>query len=375
MLAGALVLVYIYGGYALLLKIIASFHGGQTSPSPCRDEELPSVTVLITVYNEKDGIEERIKNVLACAYPAERLEILVASDGSTDGTDGCVAAMEDARVKLFRPAVRRGKTDTQNQAVARAVGELLVFTDAATRFAPLFLREIVQPFSDQSVGGVDGHLLFVSDPGIGLSQSQGRYWRQELQIRTLESDLGILAVASGACLAVRRKLFRPMLQTVGEDCLVPLDVVDQGYRMVHATRAVAYDQMDSDSAKEFKTRVRMTLRNWQGTWNYPRLLNPLRHPGIAWGLWSHKVLRWLSPFFLLVWLSGSLRVFLLGDGWATAAIPGMSFIFIAGVAVVAELFAWRVRWLSLVFSFCLANYGFLVGVIRALLGNKVTVYR
>ena len=375
---GLLMLVYLYGGYVKLLQGLAMIMKCDTKEDS-KEVELsdawPAVTVLITAYNEGEKITKRIENVLSCWYPYSLLEVLVASDGSTDTTDEQVTAIGDERVRLFRPNHRVGKTDTQNKAVAEARGEIIVFTDADTVFAPDFLVAIVRPFRDLQVGGVDGNLLFVTEPGA-ISRSQGFYWAQELKIRTLESCLGWLAVGSGACLAIRKSLFRPMVATVGEDCLIPLDVVRQGHQMVHACEAIAYDCMPSDPRCEFRTRVRMTLRNWQGTWMYPDLLNPLRHPGIAFALWSHKVLRWLSPVFLLLWLGTGLVV--LPYGIEIAALPSwfaLVFIIAAVLGGVSQMIHYPIPKVGMIYSFCLANAGLLVGVLLALSGSRITTYR
>lgn len=371
-LFGLVVLVYLYGGYAWTLGFLSRLRR-VSAPLCDADADLPAVTVLITVFNEEGNILARIQNALACDYPSDRVQVIVASDGSTDETDTLVNALDDKRVILFRPGERRGKTDTQNQAMKLATGEVVIFTDADTRFDHDFLVEIVKPFADAGVGGADGHLLFSTDASSGVSQSQGFYWGQELKIRSYESRLGVLAVASGACMAVRRTVFRPMLASVGEDCLIPLDVVAQGYRLVHAERALAFDKMEHDVGREFRTRVRMTLRNWQGTWSYPQLLNPFRQPGIALALWSHKVLRWLSPLFLSLWILPSLYVlFVHGEGWG---LPAMAFVLLALVGAVSNLLGIRMPAASSAFSFFLANVGFLFGVLRAFTGKKIISYR
>ncbi|MBI5252032.1 MAG: glycosyltransferase [Desulfomonile tiedjei] len=366
------VVYYVYDGYLRLLKFL-SRHSVRKSESEFR--EWPSATVLLTVYNEAEAIEERIRNILAADYPKDRLELLVASDGSTDGTDALVREIGNPRVKLIS-LERCGKTEAQNQAVKEATGEILVFTDARTRFDRAFLKQIILPFSDPSVGGVDGHLLFISAPNNPVSEGQGRYWRYELQVRQLESDLNILVVASGACMAIRRFLLRQMDPSHGEDCVVPLDVALQGYRFVHSPQALAYDHMDHQADKEFKTRVRMTLRNWQGTLSRRRLLNPFRHPGYAWALWSHKLLRWLSPLFLILMTLSSMLL---------AASGSKMFQFIAVASVIsymAGFIGWQAerRGLSIpvasaIYSFLLANLGFLVGLWRSLRQQRITAYR
>jgi len=369
-LFGVCMLSYLFGGYVLVL-LFYSFVKGSRQILQDSEPQLPSVTILITVFNEVNGINARIKNVLSCEYPGDRLDILVASDGSTDGTDELVKSIKDSRVSLFRPTNRQGKTDTQNRAIALAKGDVVIFTDADTRFDTRFIKEIVKPFEDPAVGGVDGHLLFIKDAVSGVSHSQGFYWRQELAIRALESQLGILAVASGACMAVKRSIFRPMIATVGEDCLIPLDVIDQGYKMIHAEQALAFDRMEHEPAKEFRTRVRMTLRNWQGTWLYPKLLNPFRHPGVAWSLWSHKILRWLSPLFLFIWLFGSVVLLWEESLIWNIGIPGLLFI----VNAIAGVLRVPLPGASICYSFILANAGFFIGVLKALVGQKIITYR
>jgi cellulose synthase/poly-beta-1,6-N-acetylglucosamine synthase-like glycosyltransferase len=368
-LASAAVLAYIYGGYYLLLRLVAP----RAPPPGPAAAPLPELTVLITVRNEQAEIRARVQNVLDCEYEHARLEVLVASDGSTDATDSLVREFTDPRVRLLR-LEGSGKSAAQNRALATARGEIIVFTDAATRFAPGFLREIAAPFDSREVGGVDGHLLFVADAAAPLAQAQSYYWRQELRLRELESALGMLAVASGACLAARASALKALPATVGEDCVVPLDIVRAGLRMVHASRALAYDRLESGSHGEFRARVRMTLRNWQGTWLYPDLLNPLRHPRIAWTLWSHKLLRWLSPFFVLTWLSSSLALVMSGSALRAAAAPAGVFaimvLILIAVPPARNARGWRIAW-----SFLVANAGFALGVAQALAGRRIVTYR
>lgn len=365
-------LTYLYGGYVLLLRLLVRVRPGPTVVTDA--DHTPSVTVLITAHNEQAGISQRIRNVLACDYPVDRLTILVASDGSTDDTDRIVLAFGEPRVRLFRPVHRIGKTETQNHAIATVSANIIVFTDADTSFDTGFLRAITRPFADPAVGGVDGHLLFAREAGA-VAQSQGFYWSQELKIRGLESRLGWLTVASGACFAVRRNLFRPMTASVGEDCLIPLDVVRQRYRMVHAGDALAFDRMPSEPQREFRTRARMTLRNWQGTWLYPDLLNPLRHPGVAFALWSHKVLRWLSPVFLGLWLiPGVLTLSETGPA-ITPGWLGVMFMLAGTIGWATSGREHGVPVAGTVYGFFLANAGFAVGVFRALAGRRITAYR
>jgi cellulose synthase/poly-beta-1,6-N-acetylglucosamine synthase-like glycosyltransferase len=370
-----LCLYYIYDGYLRVLQLLSRFLQPRTGLHP-NDDDTPYLTILIAVYNEENVIVDRITNILESEYPANRLEVLVASDGSTDATDELVESYGDPRVHLLRSGRRVGKTEVQNRAIEKAKGEILVFTDAGTRFDRLYLKNVAEPFTSPEIGGVDGNLFFVSDPESGISQSQGFYWGFELRLRRLESRLGILCVASGACFAVRRQLFRPMYPAYGEDCIVPLDIVSQNRKVVHASEALAYDRMDRDPPAEFRSRARMTVRNWQGTWSRPRLLNPFRHPGYALALWSHKLLRWLSPLFLIALTISS--VWLAMRSWTFFQFLSavLALFYLAGVAGwLAERRGVCIPVASTAFSFLLANLGFLAGLWSCLQRKKVVVYR
>jgi cellulose synthase/poly-beta-1,6-N-acetylglucosamine synthase-like glycosyltransferase len=370
-----LVLVYIYFGYLQILKLLARF--GKPEKSVLRPETtLPrKITVLLTVHNEEAVVLERIDNLLTQNYPPEFFEVLVASDGSTDQTDVLVSGVTDPRVRLFSPGMQRGKTATQNLALQTAEGELVVFTDAASRFDRDFLQNINKAFGDDAVGAADGHLLFDAQEENPLAQSQGYYWRYELALRSMESRMGILSVASGACLAVRKKLIREMNPAIGEDCIIPLDVVAQGYRVVHVPDAQAHDQMADAPEQEFRARVRMTLRNWQGTWSRPELLNVFRHPGFAFSLWSHKILRWLSPFFLMgLLVCSNWWAMNGGAGWMAAAAMN-SFVALALAGWLSGRAGVRIPLAATAYSFMLVNAGFMLGVIRAVSGNSIFTYK
>ena len=368
-------LYYVYDGYLRILQILSMLKHSPFSPRQ-EQKEFPAITVLLTVFNEENKIRPRINNILETTYPPDRLEVIVASDGSTDDTDSIVSHYGDNRVRLFRPLQRNGKTDTQNKAIAVATGDIVIFSDADTKFDKGFLRNITMPFSDLLVGGVDGHLLFQTNTKSGVSLSQGFYWEYELRLRSLESDLGILAVASGGCLAIRRELFRTMPPTIGEDCIVPLDVVLQGYRMIHANNALAYDIMDHESTKELRTRIRMTLRNWQGTWSRPALLNPFRYPSYSFSLCSHKLVRWLSPVFLLLATICATILALRGSTFFRLVSLGfVAFYAVGMIGWLAEVRGKRVPLVRTVYSFLLAQLGFLIGVWKAIRGVNITAYR
>lgn len=375
LLASCLTLYWIYDGYGRFLAVVVRVLDWRTNgpvPVMVADSDLPTLTVLLTVHNEEQTVVSRLQNLLACDYPEEKMQILVASDRSSDRTDELVESLGSPRIKCFR-STGPGKTATQNAALSLISSDIIVFTDAGTVFDRIFLKRIANCFADTHVGGAAGYLLFDAlDPNANV-RSQGYYWAYELKLRTLESRLGLLAVVAGAAFAARRSLMLPMDPSVGEDCIVPLDVVSQGFRVVHERRAIAHEQFGHDTGVTLRSRIRMTLRNWQGTWSRPRLLNPLRNPGYAFALWSHKLLRWLSPLFLVLAMASAtwLVVFQPGPLSWLAAVPFVGLFGMAGLGAMGQ----PVPGAGASFSFLMANLAFSIGVLRAICGNRVFSYR
>ena len=369
------IVFYTFYGYRLILKIgvrLASA-SSETEKFNASSNTQQRVTILLTVHNEEDVIGNRLDNLLTQDYRPDLLNILVVSDHSNDGTEGIVRSYckDNSNIELYLAQNEiGGKTAAQNEAIPRIQSDLLIFTDANISFEPDFVSEVVKSFEDQDVGAVDGRLIFQKSDG-SISESQGHYWSYELDLRELESRLGLMAVSSGATLGIRRHLFREMANWVGEDCIVPLDIIQQGYRVVHNKNALAYETAPKDFSSELKARVRMTLRNWQGTWAYSSLLNPCRNFRYSFSLWSHKLLRWLTPYFIV----GSFVFSVLGamDGfllnWFLLSFFLLSFLSAAlgTLNFVARSFPPARH----AYSFIAANIGFAIGVYRALNGTKV----
>jgi len=376
-IAATLTLCWIYGGYGGFLQLLCALSRSRlTRLDTPSEHEWPTVTVLLTVHNEARIIQQRLNNLLALDYPADRLQIVVASDGSTDTTCSLVRSMNEPRIRLLEYA-GLGKTAAQNAALQEISTEIIVFTDADILFNPGWMKQVVQHFQAPEVGAVDGRLCYGSPAVAQVQASQGRYWLYEMKLRRLESRLGILAVLSGAGFALRRSAFVPMDPAIGEDCIVPLDVVSQGLLVVHEPEAVHFDEFETDTGITMRRRVRMTLRNWQGTWQRSRLLNPLRHPGYAFALWSHKILRWLSPVFLLAATVASAGLLLLQVTIPRLLLAGpYAALFLA--AAFHILFERRRRLLpgtGAAYSFVLANTAFIIGVAKALAGWQIRAYR
>lgn len=361
-------IIYAWIGFPLILLLISYWKKRDVQKA----EITPSVSLMITVHNEEKVIRKKIENTLELNYPKDKLEIIVASDGSTDRTNEIVAEYAKEGIKLYAQNERRGKSMTQNEAVKLVSSDILVFTDADTIFDTQFFKKLVRPFADPSVGCVSGQ-LFLKKNDNSISESQGFYWKYEMALRTLESEVGILSTSSGGCMAIRRKLFKPLDGQCGEDCIIPLDIILHGYRVVHEPEAIAYDIFPSSINGELKTRIRMTLRSWTGTLSRKQLLNPFKYPLISFSLTSHRLLRWLTPYFLLSIFI--LNLLLLGNSWYQFLfILQLTFYGLSFIGFILERKTIHLRIFTVPFSFCLANLGMFIGVLKALLNSKIITY-
>jgi cellulose synthase/poly-beta-1,6-N-acetylglucosamine synthase-like glycosyltransferase len=367
-----LIVAYTWLGYAGLLWALRLCFGRAVVGDATAAK--PFVSIIVPVHNEEERVAAKLQNCLDLRYPRDRLEILVASDGSTDRTEAVVKefAARDARIRLLPGAGRMGKSATQNLAAQQAKGEILFLTDTETRAQPDVLERMVSNFADAKVGLVTAS-VHLTEPATAIAKGQGLYWRYELFLRQAESDLGTLATSSGQALAIRRELFVPMEECYGDDCILPLDVRLQGYRVIQDQRAVVFDGFPHSLQGELRARTRMVARNWTGTLSRPAILNPWRFPGTAWGLVSHKFLRWLTPFLLGVLLLVSTLASLYGRY--------VSLLFFQAAFYAAAMAGWlriragrQTRVFALPFAFCLANWGFLLGTMRALRGQRVVAY-
>ena len=375
-----LILYWIYDGYSRCMQLLVLL--SRRNSEDCGNCEhiendcWPSMTVLLTAHNEEAVIRRRIENILQCDYPAGKLRVLIASDGSTDSTNDIVRSFSDRGVRLFEsPGL--GKTGTQNAAIRTIDSDLIAFTDADILFDADWCKQVAQRFRNPQVGAVDGRALYEAPTSDALQASQGFYWTYELKLRLLESQLGILAVVAGACFAIRRSLFVAMDPAIGEDCIVPLDVVTQGHLVVHEPLAIARFDSEEDSSITLRRRIRMTLRNWQGTWTRSHLLNPLRHPGYAFALWSHKLLRWLSPLFLATATVSSLTQLILAPSLMSTLLfaPFGGLFSLAGIGWLSARRRLRIPGTGAAYSFLVANVAFLIGIWRAVTGHRIHSYR
>ena len=290
-------LVYVYAGYPCLVFVLARLR-----PRPVRKgPELPTVSFIIAAYNEEASIAAKLRNTLALDYPAEKLEIIVASDGSTDRTDAIVRETFGDRVTLLA-AGRQGKTIAQNRAVAEvATGEIIVFSDATTVYRPPSLRALVANFADPEVGLVTGSVIHGQEVNAAVVRGRAAYWSYESFLRRHESRFHSILGAAGCCHALRRGLYTPLAPDLIGDVVQTVKVVQQGYRAVVEDDAVVYEPAESTTIREeLERRARVIARGLRGKWYLRDFFNPLRHPWFCLQVLSHRLLRWSVPLFLIL---------------------------------------------------------------------------
>lgn len=288
----------------------------------------PSLTMVLAVHNEAACIGAKLENLLSLDYPPERLEAVVASDGSTDATEEIVRRFAERGVRLLA-LPRVGKAAALTAAAEAAGGEILVFSDANSIYAPDALRALVRPFADPSVGGVAGDQRYLPSEGQdAIAKGEERYWSLDRLLKTAESRAGNTISATGAVYAVRRSLFRPIPPGVTDDFFTSTGVIAQGYRLVFAPDAVAYEPVSRSGSVEWGRKVRVITRGLRGVVLRRELLDPRRHGFYAVQLLTHKLLRRTTVFPLgvaaatspLLWRRG--RVYRLAT-LAQACIYGL----------------------------------------------------
>lgn len=340
-----------------------------------REPITPRVSVIIAAHNEVAVIADKVRNILAADYPADRLEVIVASDGSDDGTVQAAQDAGGARVRVL-DLPRVGKHRALNAAVAQAQGEVLVFTDANSMFGSRSLAALVAPFADPAVGGVAGDQRYLDGTlDDAVAGGERHYWAFDRLLKESESRAGSVISATGAIYAIRRSLFLEVPPGVTDDFATSTGVIVQGHRLVFAPDAVAYEPVGSSSDVEFGRKVRIMTRGLEGVVVRRQLLDPRRHGFYALQLFSHKVLRrvMVLPLALLAASAARLaresRLFAL----LTAAQGAVYALGLVGLAAGRRPRA-RARALALPAYFCLINAASLQAIANVARRRPITTW-
>lgn len=356
---------YAYAGYPVLV-----FLASRIRPKPIRRGEIePTVTILITAYNEEDAIREKLENTLRIEYPRNKFEILVASDGSTDGTDKIVREFEDRGVKLFRKEGRVGKTETQNAAIERATGEIVLFSDATTAYRPDVFRTVLPYFADESVGCVAGRLIYVDEEDTNVGKGAQSYWGYETAIKVAESKTCSLIGASGCLYAVRRSAYQPLYPEACSDFLICTSLYRQGLRSVFAPEAVCTEETNRDAVHELNMRVRVISQTYTDLWRNRDMLNPFKSGFFAIELISHKLLRYSVPFILFAAYLASIVLATQSPVYMLILALQSAFYGTAAIGWIVERMGRRSGFLAMPLYFVLANLASVVAFYKFLRGE------
>ncbi len=363
------VTVYTYFGYALLIPLIGLF---VKRPVDRRDIT-PRVTFLITAYNEEKNIRKKLTEVLALDYPREQLEVMVASDGSTDRTDDIVREFRDQGVVLKRVEGRVGKTATQNEAVKAATGDVIIFSDATTVYEKDAIRKLVRNYNDPEVGAVSGRYEYVNPTGAPVGTGSILFWKYENFIKSMQTRIRTISGCCGCIYSVRKAAYVPLPGDIISDLVEPLMVIRRGYRVVFEQEAIAYEETTEKSHEEFRMRIRVITRAMRGILFARGLLNPFRFPFVSFQLISHKVLRWLIPFFLIGLLAAN--AFLLDRQFyvITFALQ-VAFYLLALAGLAADRMGKKFKPAAVPLYFCIVNTASLIAFFKTLAGQKMVTW-
>lgn len=289
-----LIVVYVYLGYPLILTILASLRPLPSNYLPIQ----PSVTLIISAYNEENIIADRLNNSLSLDYPKEKLQIIVVADGSDDHTVEITESFAKRGIELIYEPIRQGKMAAINHAMLFARHEVVVFSDANNYYQKDTISELVKPFSDPTIGGVSGSKRIIKGDGL-LGSMEGKYWQYEAFIKNKETRLFTCTSVSGEIFAIRRRLFiPPPVSIINDDFFIMLEIIKQGYRVVYAPFAFSYEHVSLTAGDEIVRRTRIIAGRYQAM----LVVNPLfyfRNPILFWQIISHKYLRSFLPFAML----------------------------------------------------------------------------
>jgi cellulose synthase/poly-beta-1,6-N-acetylglucosamine synthase-like glycosyltransferase len=364
---------YPYLGYPICVALL-----GAVRPRPVRAAAItPHVTVVISAYDEARHIEATVRNKLSQQYPQELLDVIVASDASTDGTDELLDRLskENARVTFIRQDQRGGKTAALNRLVERSRGEIIVFADANSMYRPDTIRTLVAAFADPEVGYATGRMQYVDPQGSLVGDGCTAYMKYENALRGYETGVGSIVGVDGGVDAVRRSLYQSMRSDQLPDLVLPLTVVEQRCRVVFVRDAVVEENTLTTQSAEYQMRVRVVLRAFWAMNDKRALFNPLRYPLFSWQLASHKLLRYLS--FIPLGAAAVLNWVLVSRGWmyGVLAAAQCGAAFLAYLAVRGPQGLRRFGLARHCYYFILLNWASAVAFVRFVRGEKQVIWQ
>jgi glycosyltransferase involved in cell wall biosynthesis len=368
----AVLAVYPYTIFPLTLALMRLLAGGRPRRQTANEAEpleSSAFSMLVPAHNEGADIVRKIEQTLPALALAPANEMIIVSDYSTDNTVSAANSVLHPQVRVIENAGLRGKAAATNYAVPFARNELLIQTDVATRVPTETVAAMVDALRQPGVGCVNAEIVFVNTAGDTVAEAAGLYWKFEMWLRSLQTAVNVYANSSGPCMGMRRPLFKNLPPTGDTDFTTPLDVVDAGYRCVHMPGCLAYDVLAPNAKVEFATRVRMVSKNFGGTivrWGWR---NIFRRPAYTWAIYSHKILRWLTPFFLLAAFASNALLLAHRSLYALLFLLQVAFCAAAALGWLGYRLGRKWPILHALYAFVLANVAFFLGVLKSLRGG------
>lgn len=361
-------IIYANLGYTLVLLMFSRFN--RTAKLRSGEERgLPRVSLLISAYNEEAVIEEKILNSLSLNYPRELLEIFIVSDGSDDKTDEITKAYAEKGVRLVRWEGRIGKSACLNRTVPLAGGEIIVFSDANSRYDREAVRHLVSGFADDRVGFVTGRTIYTGEEGDGNVRSAGLYTRLEVLTKRIESRKLACMGADGAVFAIRGNLYQSLRNEDINDLVIPLSIFRRGFGGVLEERAFCIENAARSADEEFRRQMRMAARTLRAILSNADLLNPFRHGLIAFELFSHKVAKLIVPFMVVALFT---TTFILAGHrtiYTVAMVGELFFLVLAGIGRVFSRTGFLLGGAVLCYSFLAVNFAIFRGWLKFMRGE------
>ena len=367
----AFIFFYVIVVYPLVSILLARFFA---LPRILDEQYYPTVTLIISAYNEQQDIRQKLKNALNLSYPKEKLEIIVISDASTDDTDNIVLEFAPQGVKLHRMVQRGGKTLGLNAALPNVQSEIAVFSDANAFFENDVIQKLVRNFSDPQIGCVTGDSQYVGVRQWSAGANEKIYWDYERHLKISESRLGSMVGSDGAIFAIRTALYSPLDAQDINDFVLPLRIVALGFRCVFEQEAICEEASVSQITEEFKRKIRVVNRSWQAVRKMKSLLNPIVHGWFSVRLLSHKVLRWLTPVCLIFIFFSSLGLAFTSDFFLLFVVIQIGVYGLGCLGWTIGDFSRSNGILSVCAYFLSVNVASIVGLSKSFMGQTITVW-
>ena len=363
--------LYSYFLYPLILKLLPAREFIQTDGKSDSNTELPVLSLIITVHNEEARIREKLDNTLQIKYPSELLEIIVASDFSSDETDNIVESYVEKGVRLVRADERKGKEYAQLCAIRASKGEILVFSDVATQIPVDALRLLAARFADPQVGALSSEDQFISNDGSVVGE--GAYVKYEMWLRRLESDRAGLVGLSGSFFAARRVVCEDWDIYCPSDFNTALNSAKQGLVAITCPDVVGIYKDVQDASLEYSRKMRTVIRGITAIARHPEVLNPFRMGLFAFQVWSHKIMRWGVPWFMVIFFLLTLALQSDGAIFLLALIAQLAFYTLALIGWLSESLR-KNTLIKIIFFFVQTNLALAQATVSFLMGKRMTVW-